>query len=311
MLTLKLISTLSLLGSAAVFFFLLARRTMTAYVEGKVIFDLIRADEPPEDSQHSWLNLLGRSGIVFLPIVDRLATDNRFGVRERLLAWNGLLFRAGLRSAISPRQLMGGLFAIGLAGAAAGLLTALLFDAGLFGALSLGAPLGAVAGYFICVLAIRNTAAARVSLMEKRLPFAIEFMLLTLEANASFQTAMREYCAQMGDDPLASEFRAALREIHHGVTEQEALSQMGRRIESESLSAFILAVGASLETGQPVKEALKRQADAVRQRRFKSAEEIAKTASVRALFPLFIVMISVFLLLIAPMLIKIARGGLL
>jgi hypothetical protein len=88
------------------------------------------------------------------------------------------------------------------------------------------------------------------------------------------------------------------------------MSQLNQRIESDPLSAFILAVVTGIETGQPMKEVLKTQADVVRQERYANAEVIAKTASVRALFPVFIVMIAVFLLLIGPMAIKIARGSL-
>jgi pilus assembly protein TadC len=176
--------------------------------------------------------------------------------------------------------------------------------------LILAAPAGALIGAFLPNFTVKNLAATRVSLIEKRLPFAIEFLVLSMEANASFLAAVEEYCRQLAEDPLAQELRRMLRDIDHGVRLQDAMSQLNQRIESDPLSAFILAVVTGIETGQPMKEVLKTQADVVRQQRYDNAEVIAKTASVRALFPVFIVMIAVFLLLIGPMAIKIARGAL-
>jgi tight adherence protein C len=176
--------------------------------------------------------------------------------------------------------------------------------------LIMAAPVGAGAGAYFPIFTVKNLAATRVSLIEKRLPFAIEFLLLAMEANASFLAAVEEYCRQLEEDPLAQELRMLLRDIDHGVRLRDALSQLEKRIESDPLSAFVLAVVTGIETGQPMKEVLKIQADVVRQERYNNAEVIAKTASVRALFPVFIVMIAVFLLLIGPMAIKIARGNL-
>jgi Flp pilus assembly protein TadB len=181
---------------------------------------------------------------------------------------------------------------------------------GLPGIPIVAAPIGALIGAYFPVFTIKNLADTRISLIEKRLPFAIEFLVLGMEANASFLAAVEEYCRQMAADPLAQELRITLRDIDHGVRLQDGLSHLNERIESDSLSGFVLAVVTGIETGQPMKEVLKTQADVARQERYDNAEVIAKTASVRALFPVFIAMIAIFILLIGSMAIKIARGAL-
>ena len=60
------------------------------------------------------------------------------------------------------------------------------------------------------------------------------------------------------------------------------------------------------ETGQPIAALLAVEADAARLRRYQNAEEMAKTAGTRAIFPLFLAVIAIILLLIGPMVLKFA-----
>jgi Flp pilus assembly protein TadB len=310
MLTLTVISTLSLFFSVTIVCSLMARRMTAAYQRGQMIYERIRADEEVAESAFPLLKRLNQPALLFLPLIERLESGAWFRTREILFELNRLLFRAGLRSTLSQEQLLGMAFASGALGAVVATFLGLMSGFGLSGILILAAPAGALIGAYFPIFTVKNLAATRVSLMEKRLPFAIEFLVLSMEANASFLAAVEEYCRQLAEDPLAQELRMLLRNIDHGVRLQDALSQLNERIESDSLAAFVLAVVTGIETGQPMKEVLKTQADIVRQERYDNAEVIAKTASVRALFPVFIVMIAVFLLLIGPMAIKIARGSL-
>jgi Flp pilus assembly protein TadB len=281
-----------------------------AYQRGLIIYERIRADEENAESAFPLLKRLGQPAILFLPLIESLEAGARFRTRGILLELNRLLFRAGLRSTLSQKQLLSLAFASGALGAVVAAFLALLYGFGMLRILILAAPVGALIGGYFPIFTVKNLAATRVSLIEKRLPFAIEFLVLSMEANASFLAAVEEYCRQLAEDPLAQELKMLLRDIAHGVRLQDALSQLNQRIESDSLSAFVLAVVTGIETGQPMKEVLKTQADVVRQERYNNAEVIAKTASVRALFPVFIVMIAVLLLLLGPMAIKIARGNL-
>jgi pilus assembly protein TadC len=308
--TLMLISTLSLFFSVAIACSLMARKMTAAYRRGRLIYERIRADEDVAESAFPSLKRLNQPSLLFLPLIERLEAGDRFRTRNTLSELKRLLFRAGLRSTLSEKQLLSLAFASGALGAVVAALFGLMFGFGLSGMLILAAPIGALIGAYVLVFTIKNLAATRVSLIEKRLPFAIEFLVLSMEANASFLAAVEEYCRLLANDPLAQELRMILRDIDHGVRLQDGLSQLNQRIESDSLSGFILAVVTGIETGQPMKEVLKIQADVARQERYDNAEVIAKTASVRALFPVFVAMIAIFILLIGPLAIKVARGAL-
>jgi tight adherence protein C len=308
MLALKMIALLGLLSSVTLFLFWIIRSLIVTYEEGAAIRAQIQGEGIIEDGGFQFISCLSGIGAFFLPLIDRLEAKNQFDITAKLNGWNRQLFRAGIRPAMSPKQFLSLLFAFGVVGGIAGVILFYLLVSGILGALCLGFPLGTLAGFFVPVHLLKKNAASRVILIEKHLPFALEFLLLSLEANASFEMALREYCDQFSSSPLAHEFRLVLRNAQHGIRLAEALSQMGWRIQSEALSSVILAIVTGYETGQPVKEVLKQQADSARQQRFKAAEEIAKTASVKATFPLFIVMIAVFLLIVAPLAIKMSRS---
>jgi pilus assembly protein TadC len=249
-------------------------------------------------------------GVIFLPLARRWEQTNRFGTAGMLEKWELLLIKGGIRSQLAPIQFMSASL---LAAALAGCLMVLLayeLNFGLLWSLIAGFPAGALAGFYLLSVILTNLVTTRVAMIEKRLPFAAEFMLLAMEANAAFPTAMEVYNREMPSDPLAEEFGMALMDISTGLSAREALSNLQLRVGSESLTAFILAVTTAMETGQPIKDVLEIQADATRQRRYQSAEEIAKTAATRAVFPLFIIFIALMILLLGPMAVKVSRGSL-
>jgi Flp pilus assembly protein TadB len=221
------------------------------------------------------------------------------------------LVRAGLRSQMTAEQFLG---VCEVSAAGVGLLLlglTQLFGMPLIGGVLAGFSLGAVIGFALPIMALNSRAADRIALIEKRLPFAIEFMLLAMEASAALPQAMAVYRDIMEDDPLASEFGAVLVDIDRGLSQVDALKAMGARLDSAPMTAFLLAVVIGLDTGQPIKEVLQTQADATRRVRFQNAEEVAKTAGTRAIFPLFIVVLGILMLVLGPMAIKIIQGDLL
>src|SRR5262249_41866414 len=151
------------------------------------------------------LKRLDQPALFFLPLIERFETSDRFGTRRKLSELNRLLFRAGLRSTLSPKQLLSLGFVLGALCAIVAAFLALLFGFGLLGILILAMPLGALWGGYFPIFTVKNLASTRISLIEKRLPFAIEFLVLVMEANASFRAAVEEYCRQLAEDPLAQE----------------------------------------------------------------------------------------------------------
>jgi pilus assembly protein TadC len=246
---------------------------------------------------------------VFLPLADYLVRANRFRMRDQARTLDHQLVRAGLRPFILPQALVGVALLTALAGGALMCLAALGFGFG-GGAAAFGFLSGCLAGYAVPQVYLNHLVSQRVALVEKRLPFAIEFMLLSMEASAAFPTAVEVYCEQFEDDPLSEELRVTLSDIDRGVGLQDAFNNLDRRVGSEHLSAFVLAITIGVETGQPIKDILETQANAARQKRYESAEVVAKKASTNALAPLFMIVIAILLLIMGPVIVNFTRSSL-
>lgn len=310
LLPIKLAAALCAFGAVACFVYWVGREFAGALAEGRLLISELQLTPHVEIKDAPLIGNAANFGVPFLPLARRWEQTNRFGAVSMLEKWERLLIKAGIRSQVTPLQFMS---ASMCAAAATGCLAVLLAYQLNFGpawALVVGFPAGVLAGFYLLSVILTNLATTRVAMMEKRLPFAAEFMLLAMEANAAFPTAMEVYSREMPGDPLAEEFRVALMDIASGLSAREALSNLQARVGSESLTAFILAVTTGMETGQPLKDVLEIQADATRQRRYQSAEEIAKSAATRAVFPLFIVFIALLVLLLGPMAVKVSRGSL-
>jgi Flp pilus assembly protein TadB len=301
-----------LLSSGCVFaaLFLLVdwtiRVSSAAYLRGQSVAREPHFSPPSDMKQLPLLSTVAKYSISFLPLVRKLQSRNRFGVGDTLRESETQLVRGGIRHLITPEQFYAAnLLSASFLAVMLGIAGIVLF--GPVGGLVFGVPSGVITGFFLLRALVSSHVANRIALLEKRLPYAIEFMLLTMEANATFAMALEVYCAQMGDDdPLADEFRLVLNDLNAGLGLQTAFVNLGKRVDSDQLSALILAITSGLETGQPIAAILVVQADAARLRRYQNAEETAKTAGTRAIFPMFLAVIAIILLLIGPMVLKFA-----
>lgn len=307
MLALKLLSTTCVMGALYLLTVWTVRTSTRVYYNSQSVAREPDFSPPREIKELPLVSTAAKYGLSFLPMVRKLVKKNWFGAPDTLREFETQLIRGGVRHLVSPEQLYAATivsgFFIGLMVAVAALVLL-----GPIGAILFGFPSGFIAGFFLPRLLTSAHVTNRIALIEKRLPYAIEFMLLTMEANATFPMALEVYCDQMGeDDPLAQEFRLVLNDISAGLGVQTAFVNLGKRIESDQLSALILAITSGLETGQPIATLLAVEADAARLRRYQNAEEMAKTAGTRAIFPLFLAVIAIILLIVGPMVLKFAE----
>lgn len=308
MLIVAILASICAAAAMAIIIYWMTSTATRFYVEGQLRMDDYLVDR--DDTGQGLAALAKKFGVIFLPVVESMRDNDRFGVPLMLARWEDDLVRAGLRATLTAEQLLctSWLLAIVLGGVFA--LASTVFGMGLGGALILGAPAGVIVGLVLPSYLVKNKGMERIAIIEKRLPYAIEFMLLAMEASAALPEAMSVYASLMPDDPLGDEFRLVLADIDRGLSQVEALRAMDERLKSDSLSAFILAVSIGLDTGQPIKDVFQSQADATRQRRYAGAEEVAKKAGTKAIMPLFVVLIGIIILILGPMGIKIMRGGL-
>jgi tight adherence protein C len=180
----------------------------------------------------------------------------------------------------------------------------------LFGATSLFIPLVVALAwiYFVKPSMVSGDAEARTRAIYRRIPYALDLAVLVLQAGGTLREALD--IVSVGDDPLAEELRGALKEVDAGATEGSALKRMSQRIGLESLESIVMAIVRGQETGAPMAHTLTTQAELFRERRLQELEKLAVEAPTKMTFPNMLVMLSVLILILGPVLVKIATSGL-
>lgn len=156
---------------------------------------------------------------------------------------------------------------------------------------------------------ISGEATRRLGRINRKLPFALDLMILSMEAGSSFLESIAILVTSDPKNPLAQEFNQVLQSIQHGKTRREALSDMARRVKSDDLGPIIQAINTGEEMGTPVGKILRVQAESLRLKRTQRAEKLAGEASSKILFPSLLIMVAVLLMLLGPVLLNAIREG--
>lgn len=158
--------------------------------------------------------------------------------------------------------------------------------------------------YGLCALHIHLTGAARerTTTISRTLPYAVDLMALSMSAGLDFPGSARQVVEKSSspDDPLVEEFTLMLQTLGLGRTRKDALREFASRVPTEAVQEFVNAIIQAEERGNPVAEVLSIQAGVSRTRRSIRAEESAAKTATRLVLPLFMVLLVVFILLLAP-----------
>lgn len=144
----------------------------------------------------------------------------------------------------------------------------------------------------------------------RALPFVIDLLTLSVEAGLDFMAAIKNIVSRRDPDPIGEEWNRVLLEIQLGKTRREALKNMAARIRQTDVQSLVNALVQADEMGVSIGSILRIQADQIRQRRFTRAEKLANEAPVKMLFPLLVFIFpAVFLILLGPVILQVARSG--
>ncbi|MCK6485411.1 MAG: type II secretion system F family protein [Phycisphaerae bacterium] len=174
----------------------------------------------------------------------------------------------------------------------------------------LGVFCGAAAGLYAPLYHLRARAAGRLRRIERRLPYALDLVSLSMTAGATFVEAVDSLTRDDPDDPLNEELRAMMTELELGRTRREALLGLSGRIPLESLRTVVTSVVSAEELGTPLADILKVQANLLRMARTHRAEKLAGEAAVKLLVPSMLILLSVVLTILAPFAVRFLRGDL-
>jgi len=167
--------------------------------------------------------------------------------------------------------------------AALGFLLGLLLANPVYLVIALAA--GAILGYYLPVLWLRQKVDARRTEIQKGLPDALDLLVICVDAGLGFDAALARVTDKY-HNALSDLLSKALREVSLGRPRLEALDEMGRNSGVEDLHNFIQAVIQSEQFGTGIGKILRIQADEMRRKRRQRAQEQGAQATLKMMLPM-------------------------
>ena len=139
------------------------------------------------------------------------------------------------------------------------------------------------------LMIVRRSRRQRVETVEQDLPLSLELLATLSEAGLGFDAALsRVLDSVMEDRPLGREFRTYQSDLLAGRSRVESLRRMARRLEVSSVTILVSALVQAEQLGSGISQALRRQADDLRDRRRERANAFAMALPIKRMFPLVI-----------------------
>ena len=142
-----------------------------------------------------------------------------------------------------------------------------------------------VLGYFFPDLWIRSKQNNRQKQVRKAMPDALDLLTICVEAGLGFDAAMSKV-NEKWDNELSLAFGRVIREIQLGKLRRDALRDMSDRLGLAEMTSFVAAIIQSEMLGVSMAKVLRIQSDQMRVKRRQHAEEEARKAPIKMIFPL-------------------------
>jgi tight adherence protein C len=198
------------------------------------------------------------------------------------------LIRAGRPGDLQPNEFAALQLVLGLLTVALVAVIALLFRPTSTRGIALSLMFAAIAGagsYIIPKFYLSRLISQREKEARSSLPFAIDLLVVTVEAGLGFEMALQRVSDKM-TGALAEEFQRVNEEIKLGTTRRKALKNLQQRVQVDELSSFVSAVLQATEMGASIGKVLRIQAEQMRTERRQYVEEQAQKAPVKMLIPM-------------------------
>lgn len=138
------------------------------------------------------------------------------------------------------------------------------------------------------------------------LPDAVDLIVTTVEAGLGIDAALAEVGRET-DGPLGEELRLTVRETTLGRSRRDALQRLIERTNVPELKTFVQSLIQAEQTGIPIGQVLRTQADQVRLKKRQRAETQAQKAPVKMVVVLVtLVLPSMLLMVMGPAIMRMA-----
>ncbi len=167
-------------------------------------------------------------------------------------------------------------------------------------------------GYYLPIIWLNTRMRKRQRALLRALPDGLDMLNICVGAGLGFDAALSRVGEQW-QTPLADEFNRVVAEIRLGKTRRQALLDLARRTEVMELENFVATIVQADQLGVSIAKVLRTQAEQMRIFRRQRAEEQARQATIKLLFPLvFMIFPAMLAVLLGPAIPQIidALGGL-
>jgi tight adherence protein C len=219
------------------------------------------------------------------------------------------LIRAGYRHPAAPSLYWGARVALGI-----GMALVVLILLALTGAQPAAMVVGPIwlgaAGWVLPAFAVRRRMLLRQKELLHALPDALDMMVVCMEAGLGLNQALLRVSEEIVhvSRVMSEELALVNLEIRAGAPRETALRNLGERTGVQDIRSLVAMLIQTDRFGTSVAQALRVQADTLRQKRRQRAEETAAKTTIKLVFPLVLFILpAMFVVILGPSLIQIMR----
>jgi tight adherence protein C len=170
---------------------------------------------------------------------------------------------------------------------------------------------------WICMLAfigfsgpgfwLRRTVNKRIKQIRKSMADVVDLIVLSIEAGLGFDMAVGEAVSKT-TGPLSEELRRVLDEVRVGKPQGDAFRDMAERVKMSDMSLLVAAIDQASKTGIGLAQALRLQAQEIRERRMAFIKEQAGKLPVKMMLPLVLFIFpALFIVILGPAAVQIMQ----
>lgn len=167
-------------------------------------------------------------------------------------------------------------------------------------------------GFYLPIMHAGAEKKRRETSVRADLPFFIDLLALSVEAQLDFFSAIQRICdkARGTQSVLAEELETVLKDVSIGASKAQALKDMADRLDIPEITSFVAVLIDAEQSGSPITRVLKEQSEQMRLERFVRAEKAGAKASQAILIPMMIFIVpAIFLMVFGPVAISFMYGN--
>ncbi len=246
---------------------------------------------------------------VVIPMVEALSrVAQRFTPQHTLEEARHKLELAGIAHKVQAAQFLG--YRVGAALLLGGLSLLMVFASSIpLGRRLLMIVVAFALGYLLPGVWLGSKIKKRQDEVVKALPDALDLLTICVEAGLGFDASMQKV-AEKWDNELSRAFARTVQEMQLGKLRREALRSMAESMDVPDMTSFTAAIIQADQLGVSMAKVMRIQSDTMRLKRRQRAEEKARQAPVKMMFPLvFFIFPTILIVLLGPALIQIRDSG--